>query len=162
MKVSGNTTILAPRCALYGRGGGCQYQHLDHAEQLLWKQRQVDELLRHMAGVEFPVSPVIGTDETFGYRSKITPHFNPPYGDRPAAELPIGFLRQGTRFDIVDVPRCEIATDAINARLTEVRAEVRARAEAGEYKRGATLLLREASGQVTTDYDATIVETVGL
>ena len=75
--------------------------------------------------------------------------------------MPIGFLRQGTRFDIVDVPRCEIATDAINARLTEVRAEVRARAEAGEYKRGATLLLREASGQVTTDYDATIVETVG-
>jgi len=152
---------VAPRCALYGRCGGCQYQHLDHAEQLLWKQRQVDELLRHMAGVEFPVSPVIGTDETFGYRSKITPHFNPPYGDRTAAELPIGFLRQGTRFDIVDVPRCEIATDAINARLTEVRAEVRARAEAGEYKRGATLLLREASGQVTTDYDATIVETVG-
>ena len=44
---------VAPRCALYGRCGGCQYQHLDHAEQLLWKQRQVDELLRHMAEWSF-------------------------------------------------------------------------------------------------------------
>ena len=30
------------------------------------------------------------------------------------ADSPIGFLRQGTRFDIVDVPRCPIATAAIN------------------------------------------------
>jgi 23S rRNA (uracil1939-C5)-methyltransferase/tRNA (uracil-5-)-methyltransferase len=95
----------------------------------------------------------------YGYRSKITPHFNAP---RPgAAELPIGFLRQGTRFDIIDVPRCEIATAPINARLAESRANVRAKAAAGEYQRGGTLLLRDASGQVTTNYDEIITETVG-
>ncbi|MCX6954765.1 MAG: class I SAM-dependent RNA methyltransferase [Verrucomicrobia bacterium] len=146
-------------CPLFARCGGCQYQHLAYAEQLLWKQRQVAELLRHMAGIDFPVSPVVPSPREFGYRSKITPHFNPPRD--PATPPPIGFLRQGTRFDIVDVPRCPIATDAINAKLPEVRARVHARAAAGEYERSSTLLLREASGQVTTDYDAIITETVG-
>ena len=149
---------VAATCPLFARCGGCQYQHLAYAEQLAWKQRQVAELLRHMAGIEFPVSPVVPSPRAFGYRSKITPHFNPPRD--PATPPPIGFLRQGTRFDIIDVPRCPIATDAINEKLPEVRARVHTRAAAGDYTRAATLLLREASGQVTTDYDATITETI--
>ncbi len=150
---------VAPRCALFGRCGGCQYQHLAYAAQLEWKRRQVAELLQHMAGLaDFPVAPVVGSPREFNYRSKITPHFNPPRD--PAVPPPIGFLRQGTRFDIVDVPRCPIATEAINEKLTEVRARVHARAAAGEYERSATLLLREASGAVTTDYDAIITETI--
>lgn len=150
--------VAAP-CPLFARCGGCQYQHLSYAEQLAWKQRQVGELLRHMAGIEFPVSPVVPSPREYGYRSKITPHFNPPRD--PAVPPPIGFLRQGTRFDIIDVPRCPIATDAINEKLPEVRARVHARAAAGEYTRASTLLLRQASGVVTTDYDAIITETVG-
>ncbi len=150
---------VTPTCPLFARCGGCQYQHLAYAEQLAWKQRQVAELLQHMAGIEFPVSPVVASPREFGYRSKITPHFNPPRD--PAVAPPIGFLRQGTRFDIVDVPRCPIATDAINEKLPEVRARVHARAAAGEYERSATLLLRDAGGAVTTDYDAVVTETVG-
>jgi len=147
--------VAAP-CPLFGRCGGCQYQHLTYAGQLAWKQRQVAELLKHMAGIEFPVAPVTPSPREYHYRSKITPHFNPPRAD---GSMPIGFLRQGTRFDIIDVPQCPIATPAINARLTTVRAEVLARKS--DYTRGGTVLLREASGEVTTDYDATVTETVG-
>jgi 23S rRNA (uracil1939-C5)-methyltransferase/tRNA (uracil-5-)-methyltransferase len=193
---------VEPRCPLFGRCGGCQYQHLNYAQQLEWKRRQVAELLEHMAGLTFPVSPVVPSPREYGYRSKITPHFAAPL--RPAkgsagtaatplaaaerrgtesapyhanedetlnsepitvnasggsvAAFPIGFLRQGTRFDIVDVPNCPIATEAINLRLGAVRQAVHAKA--ASYTRGATLLLREASGEVTTDYDAIITETV--
>ncbi|MEO7415045.1 MAG: class I SAM-dependent RNA methyltransferase [Opitutaceae bacterium] len=150
---------VSPSCPIFGRCGGCQYQHLAYAEQLAWKQRQVGELLKHMAGIDFPVAAVISSPREFGYRSKITPHFNPPRD--PATPPPIGFLRQGTRFDIVDVPQCPIATEAINARLVGVRADIHARAAAGEFLRGSTVLLREASGEVTTDYDAIVTETVG-
>ncbi len=153
---------VEPRCPLFGQCGGCQYQNLEYGAQLEWKRTQVAELLRHMAGVEFPVRPVIGSPREYGYRSKITPHFNPPRGpgaDGPA--LPVGFLRQGTRFGLLDVPRCDIATDAINERLAGARADIRARAAAGEFIRGATLLLRDAGGEVTTDYDRVITETVG-
>lgn len=189
---------VEPGCPLFGRCGGCQYQHLDYAQQLHWKRQQVAELLQHMAGVSFDVAPVIASPRAYAYRSKITPHFNPGRARPPAepsvpstdptiasqettvpaavsstqnpqtqnsasgirSDFPIGFLRQGTRFDIIDVPRCPIATDAINTRLTEVRARVHAQRDT--YTRGATLLLREASGTVTTDYDAIITEEISL
>ena len=147
---------IAPRCPLFGRCGGCQYQHLVYSEQLAWKRQQVEELLQHMAGLAFPVAPVIGSPREFGYRSKITPHFNAPRDHQP---MSIGFLRQGTRFDIIDVPQCPIATAAINERLTGVRTRIFS--QRATYNRGATLLLREASGAVTTDYDAIITETIG-
>ena len=147
--------VAAP-CPLFGRCGGCQYQHLTYAGQLAWKRRQVAEVLQHLAGVEFPVAPVIASPREFAYRSKITPHFNPPRDD---GSMPIGFLRQGTRFDILDVPQCPIATPAINERLTTVRAEAQARR--ATYTRGGTFLLREASGMVTADYEAIVTETVG-
>jgi tRNA/tmRNA/rRNA uracil-C5-methylase (TrmA/RlmC/RlmD family) len=163
---------VAPRCPIFGRCGGCQYQHLAYAEQLEWKRRQVAELLEHLAGVGFEVAPVVASPREFGYRSKITPHFNPPRPDtveNPNAKpqmpnlvnFPIGFLRQGSRFEIVDVPRCEIATEAINEKLTAVRAGVPARVASGEFSRGATLLLRDADGVVTTDYDTVVTEQVG-
>jgi 23S rRNA (uracil1939-C5)-methyltransferase/tRNA (uracil-5-)-methyltransferase len=150
---------IEPRCALFGRCGGCQYQNLRYEEQLEWKRRQVAELIEHMAGLTVAVSPVIGSPRPFGYRSKITPHFNAP---RAGSELAIGFLRQGTRFDIVDVPRCEIATDAINARLADARAEIRRRAGEGAFARGATLLFRDAGGSVTTSHEERVVEELPL
>lgn len=173
----------APPCPLFGRCGGCQYQHLAYTEQLQWKRRQVEELLRHMAGIEFPVAPTVPSPREFGYRSKITPHFGAPRraegqevsgkGQEPAGGLPgpsllplppsrnpIGFLKQGSRFELVDVPQCPIATPEINAKLTEVRAVTRRKLEAGEYDRGATLLLRHAQEGVITDYDAVIHEVI--
>lgn len=160
-----------PRCSLFGRCGGCQYQNLAYGEQLEWKRRQVAELLQHMAGIGFPVAPVIASPRQFGYRSKITPHFTAPRravapaagpGSTAAAEseFPIGFLRQSSRFALIDVPRCEIATEEINAKLTEVRAEVYARRH--EFKRDSTVLIRQASEGVTTDSTAVITEEIPL
>jgi len=154
-----------PKCPLFGRCGGCQYQHLAYAEQLKWKRQQVEELLKFMAGVEFPVNPVIGSPREFGYRSKITPHFHVRTNGGPsplpaANQTPIGFLKQGTRFELLDVPQCPIATPEINAKLPEVRARTHARLAAGEYKRDATLLLRHAQEGVVTDYDAVIHEVI--
>jgi tRNA/tmRNA/rRNA uracil-C5-methylase (TrmA/RlmC/RlmD family) len=154
---------ITPRCELFGRCGGCQYQHLTYGEQLKWKRQQVEEVLKFMAGVEFPVSPVIASPKEFGYRSKITPHFKAWSKEQGAGEpAPIGFLKQGSRFDLVDVPACDIATAEINAKLPEVRAKTRQRLAAGEYKRDATLLLRHAQEGVITDYDAVIHEVIGF
>ena len=165
---------VEPRCPLFGRCGGCQYQNLAYAEQLRWKRQQVAELLQHLAGLDFPVAPVVASPREFGYRSKITPHFAAPKRGKEVSSSksqvpregglhpPIGFLRQSSRFEIVDVPRCDIAMDGINERLAEVRAGVQAKIAAGAYQRGATLLLRAAGGAVTTDYDAVITEEIPL
>ena len=92
----------------------------------------------------------------YGYRSKLTPHFPRPRADRPRA---IGFLEVGLPRRTLDVPTCPIAMPAVNARLAELRAEVHARWET--YRRGATLLVREAASGVTVDPRAVITEEVG-
>lgn len=145
---------VAPRCALFGQCGGCQYQHLDYAEQLLWKQRQVQELLRHLARIEHPVEPVIASPIQYGYRSKITPHFQRPKQGEVGA---IGFLRAGSRHALVDVTHCDLAMPALNEALGAARDQARA----GQLKRGATLLLRAADNGVLTRSDALACERVG-
>ena len=149
---------VAPKCPLFGQCGGCQYQHLSYDAQLAWKRRQVEELLRHMAKVEFPVAPVIASPREYGYRSKITPHFEVT---RDGSVGEIGFLRAGRRRELIDVPHCEIATEPINAALARERDAVRSRM----WKRGATLLLRDVSGDgkdtVITDHSSTALAAVG-
>ena len=148
---------IDPRCELFGQCGGCQYQNLDYQRQVEWKRRQVAELLEHMAGIEFPVNPVIASPEKYHYRSKITPHFQKP---RDGKISNIGFLIANRRQQILDVPQCPIAMRSINEALPAVREDVHRRAKT--YKKGATLLLRaSAGGAVITDPNATATEQVG-
>jgi 23S rRNA (uracil1939-C5)-methyltransferase/tRNA (uracil-5-)-methyltransferase len=145
------TERATPLCTLFGECGGCQLQHLPYLEQLAWKTAEVQRLFPEVA-----VAACIASPRAYGYRSKITPHFPRP---REGRVPPIGFLRVGRRRQTVDVAWCALATPAINARLGELRAEVAARL--GSYRRGATLLLREAASGVTTDPRAIVTEEVG-
>ncbi|MEI6534134.1 MAG: class I SAM-dependent RNA methyltransferase [Verrucomicrobiaceae bacterium] len=146
---------IDPVCALFGKCGGCQYQNLRYAEQLVWKRRQLAELLKHMARIEFPVEEVIASPREFGYRSKITPHFDVP---RDGQVGEIGFLQAGSRHRLVDVPKCDIAMPEINERLVSLRAEIHTKA--AQYKKGATVLLRAADGKVLTDHNEIASEEV--
>jgi 23S rRNA (uracil1939-C5)-methyltransferase/tRNA (uracil-5-)-methyltransferase len=110
------------------------------------------------AGLDAEVAACIGSPAPYGYRSKITPHFPRPRNGRVP---PIGFLRAGCRGQTIDVASCALATPAINERLGLLRAEVAAAAAAGAYRRGASLLLRDAASGVTTDPRAVISERVG-
>ena len=145
-----------PKCPLFGTCGGCQYQHLSYQAQLDWKTRQVGELLLHMAGIEFPVQPCIPSPKIWNYRSKITPHFDHP---RHGEIGPIGFLPNGRRSGIIDVPQCPIAMEEINAVLPRERESYRQRGK--QFKKGATLLLRATEGRVETNPNAVVTEHVG-
>lgn len=150
---------VEPRCALFGRCGGCQYQNLSYEAQLDWKTRQVSELLTRLGKISFPVEKCKGSPKIYGYRSKITPHFERPR--RGETDFPIGFLAAGTTRRLVDVPACPIATDAVNAALPPLRAKIRERAARGEFRKGATLLVRETAEGVATDFKAAVSERVG-
>ena len=147
---------VVPLCPFFGECGGCQYQHLAYQKQLEWKARQVGELMKHMAGIVFPVNPCLTTEQIWHYRSKITPHFEKP---RDGVLGEIGFLANGRRSQLVDVPQCVIAMDAINAALPEIRAGLRAQGHA--FKRGSTVLIRATGDGVETDFKATASERVG-
>jgi tRNA/tmRNA/rRNA uracil-C5-methylase (TrmA/RlmC/RlmD family) len=149
---------IEPPCPLFTVCGGCQYQNLTYDRQLEWKREQVAALLQRLAGIaDASVDPVIPSPLRYGYRAKITPHFQQP---KDGEIGPIGFLQAGQRFKLVDVPHCPIASEPLNQALTRVREEVRSCPEA--FRRGATLLLREsADGQVLTQSDQLCEQRVG-
>lgn len=149
---------IDPTCPHFTNCGGCQYQHISYEQQLNWKRGQVEELLERQihASVDIPVQAPIHSEKIYGYRSKITPHYNRPR-DNKIEE--IGFLKPGQRNRLTDVYRCEIAMDEINESLPRVRNEVRAKNH--RKKKGGTLLLRTSMDGVATDANETIMERVG-
>jgi tRNA/tmRNA/rRNA uracil-C5-methylase (TrmA/RlmC/RlmD family) len=147
---------VSPPCGLFGVCAGCQLQHLPYRRQLDFKTSVVRELVARL-DLAHKVIACIGSPRELGYRSKITPHHERP---RPGQPLAIGFLRIGRhRHDVVDVKCCPLATEAINARLPQLRVEIAAAAPTR--RKGASFLVREASSGVTTDSDARVTERIG-
>lgn len=149
---------VTPRCALFSLCGGCQYQHIDYDQQLKIKTQQVQELLEKNGDIQFPVSLAKSSKQVYGYRSKITPHYNRPDKN---GEQPIGFLKYGRRHDIVDVKQCVIATDAINQSLPGMREKAILEGGKKRRQRGGTLLLRETLEGVVNNPKAVVSEKVG-
>jgi len=162
---------IQPKCALFGECGGCQYQHVETDLQRKWKTLQVQDLFERVGKfqpTDFPETlPTLGTDEVYNYRTKLTPHYDKPIrkrdkGDGGGVEIrAIGF-KKATNRQILDVPYCHIATDAINVKLTEVRENKFNESREGRLKRpskGATMLLRDANSLMDIEGDKKVVET---
>jgi 23S rRNA (uracil1939-C5)-methyltransferase len=115
--------VEAP-CPYFGRCGGCRLQHIRYEAQLEFKTRQVADCLARLGGLgpvgDIPLSPIIGAPEVFGYRNKMEFTFAVVDG------RPVVGLHEAERYDaILDVDRCLLQSDALNAVLAEVRAFVR-------------------------------------
>lgn len=147
---------VEPQCKLFGLCGGCQYQNLNYEGQLRFKTSHVQELVDRQLGEGFEVAPAIGSPEPYGYRSKLTPHFQKP---RAGKDFKIGFLEVGRRNRLVDVEQCPIATEAINEELPKARQKVFDNFKS--YKNGATILLRHVQEGVESDFKAIVTEVVG-
>lgn len=63
---------VEPRCDHFGVCGGCKWQHLPYSLQLQCKARQVEDALRRIGKVDFPaISPILGSENVYGYRNKM-------------------------------------------------------------------------------------------
>ena len=63
---------VVPFCSHFGVCGGCQWQSLPYAKQLIYKQKQVGDNLSRIGKVQLPsMFPIIGADETKHYRNKL-------------------------------------------------------------------------------------------
>lgn len=151
------------QCKYFATCGGCQFQMLDYAEQLRRKRRIVDKAFRNFANLPAELVPAIldtiGSPLQYGYRTKLTPHFDGPPGfhsrrnkggPKPKfASCPdIGFMRKGQR-KVMDIEDCPIGTDVVRQGMKRERE--RMQNEFGDYQRGATILLRENTQRYPTD-----------
>ena len=63
---------VQPVCSHFGVCGGCAWQDLDYAEQLRYKQEQVEDALRRLGRLDgFSVLPIVPAAERYGYRNKL-------------------------------------------------------------------------------------------
>src|SRR5262252_6716253 len=89
--------VEAP-CPYFGRCGGCRLQHVDYRAQLAFKSKQVLDAIERIGGLEkVEVRPIL------------------------PAELTIG-LHEAERYDaVLDIERCLLQSDRMNAHLDEAR-----------------------------------------
>lgn len=103
---------VAPPCALFGSCGGCTWQNFPYEQQLVWKQKQVVDVIERIGGQHnFELHPIIGSPLAFRYRNKMEFSF----GLNSRGEPVLGFHLPG-RFDVIfDVPACHLQPEPFDA-----------------------------------------------
>jgi tRNA/tmRNA/rRNA uracil-C5-methylase (TrmA/RlmC/RlmD family) len=110
---------VEPACRYFGACGGCQYQHIDYAQQLRVKHKQISDLFERVGRISPErVQPVLPCPEPYGYRNRIM--IRSQWNGR-AKKLEIGFIRGDNNF-VEDIEECKIAERALNEQIQEVRA----------------------------------------
>ncbi len=114
-----------PECQHFGVCGGCKWQHMDYKHQLYYKQKEVENNLKRIGGVELPkITPILGSKETYFYRNKMEFSFSDSrwltleelksdtiFKDKNA----LGFHIPGMWDKILDIKKCHLQADPSNA-----------------------------------------------
>ena len=108
---------IQPPCPLFQRCGGCATQHLAYPAEVRAKVAQIEGALRRIGKIADPVLRPALTGPDFGYRNRITVHNR---------DGKIGFLGTDGK-TLVDVPRCLLAAEDVNAKLGVLRSRPRPR-----------------------------------
>lgn len=150
-------------CKYFSSCSGCQFQMLPYEAQLAHKKTIVEKAYRNFSDLAPELVPAvadtIGSPLQFGYRTKLTPHFDGPPGKKRSDGRhgirrkfdqvpPIGFMKKGTR-QTLDIEDCPIGTDVVRMGMQSERKRVAA--ELDKYSKGATILLRESTKRLPKD-----------
>ena len=97
-----------PPCPVAGRCGGCSWQHVDYAEQLVQKEKILNSSLRVLEKFgAFERLPFLPSSKEFGYRNRIQVHIQ---------NGKAGFFAARSR-ELVEVSNCMIAEPELNLEL---------------------------------------------
>jgi tRNA (uracil-5-)-methyltransferase len=142
------------RCRYFSKCSGCQLQMLPYENQLKHKKKIVEKAFRNFSSLDPSLVPevqdTVSSPLQYGYRTKLTPHFDQPASFRAARRKgektlwpevpPIGFMVKNTR-KTMDIEDCVIGTDVVRLGMKSERASVAKNIDT--YKKGRTILLRE-------------------
>ena len=110
-----------PDCPYYGRCGGCDFRHLDYAEELWAKRQRVQDALTRLGGSDVTVEEILGAPQPLRYRNK---------SQYPvSADGRVGFYRARSH-QVVEVEHCLLQkpqADALAAALRQYLAQYHVR-----------------------------------
>ena len=91
-----------PDCPYFDRCGGCDFRHMDYAEELRLKKQRVLDAFSRLGGVELAELPITGARELDGYRNKVQ------YPVQPRGKAAVaGFFRPRTH-EVIPIETCRI------------------------------------------------------
>jgi 23S rRNA (uracil1939-C5)-methyltransferase len=125
-------------CSHFGVCGGCKWQMLPYAKQLVYKQEEVEQQMKRIGKVELPeMQPIAGAQETRHYRNKLEFTFSsrkyftdaeiagmemPEEGPRGLPAIPaLGFHVPGSFDKVIDIDTCYLQQEPSNAIRNAVR-----------------------------------------
>lgn len=104
---------VEPRCALFGKCGGCHWQFIAYPAQIVFKQTILKEQCHRIGHIEdAPVLPALGMTDPWGYRAKAQLHLAP---DGLA-----GFYAWNSH-EVIPLERCPLLVPKINRVLPLLR-----------------------------------------
>ena len=116
---------VEPLCEHFGYCGGCKWQNMSYAEQLYYKQKEVENNLKRLGRIEIPeLLPIVGSQQTFFYRNKMEFSFSDTRWLTPEEianthEIDnrngLGFHISGAWDKILDIKKCYLQEDPSNA-----------------------------------------------
>jgi 23S rRNA (uracil1939-C5)-methyltransferase len=114
--VSPAIDAIDPFCPVFGRCGGCDWQHVPYLKQLDWKREFIRSALAKVARVTWPAEiPILASPMTTGFRNRIKLKARLVQG-----HLKLSYFAKGTH-ENVPITQCPIAEPAINQFLIEVK-----------------------------------------
>ncbi len=100
---------VEPPCPWFAECGGCAYQHGAYLEQLLWKQDQVQDLVRRIGKIQDPVVlPTLPSPKEYRYRNRLTLHWN---------DGRFGFFDRRSGRELVEIKDCLLANEGISGKI---------------------------------------------
>lgn len=108
-------------CRHAERCGGCNLQHMPHADQLALKQRTLAEQLSRLGGVQPDewVAPLVGPELGYRRRARIAVRW-----DAKARQLQVGFRAEASQ-DIVAIEECPVLVQPLQSILQALPAMLR-------------------------------------
>jgi len=102
--------LVEPPCVLFGRCGGCQFQHINYEAQLKFKVGILSENVAWMAKIRPDINPIVSSAKHYNYRSRIKLHVKGDF---------VGFYAERKK-DFLPVKYCHLAHDSINDAISSL------------------------------------------
>lgn len=127
---------VRPPCSYFTRCGGCQYQHIDYAEQLVQKLAILRESLERIAKLRFDGEIGVIADDPWGYRNRIQLHIE---------NGRVGYREHGS-MKLCAIDHCPISSPKLNEAIAKLNVEM---PYVGQYEGTLQLFTNETDLQVS-------------
>lgn len=108
---------IKPACQYYQHCGGCDLQHLEHANQIQHKQQTVQDMLRKFGSIEAEqwLPPLVADAWNYRRRARLAVHY-----DRKRQHLKLGFRAPQSK-QITTIDQCLTLAESLNSLLMPLR-----------------------------------------